>query len=332
MKRLFCLFLVCLGFASCESDNIDQHLSNRIASIEINTEANAGLYGTTVTGTTYIFEYDEIGRLKKINDKEFYYGANGLVAFSKIERKIKDGSRDEEYIEHLSYHWDEQKRLKNIYIDLLQQKYIHSYSAGYDAQSMEKDNTLESVLLATFFYESTNRKPSSIRYREMYKDPSSLLVSLGEEEEAHYLYDGGNVISARLAGYLRNYLPGTDPLINLRPYSLEASHTYLEKPHYLLEIYTQLGFHPFNIGEVISANSIERSQTTIKVEEGNDLDWTPPEGGNINWTDIGTDTGNLSFGFDGKTTYRYRFNKLDLPTEIIEEREGGMQRTRITYE
>src|SRR5690606_21818836 len=134
MKRLFCLFLVYLGFASCESDNIDQHLSNRIASIEINTEANAGLYGATVTGTTYIFEYDEIGRLKKINDKEFYYGANGLVAFSKIERKIKDGSRDEEYIEHLSYHWDEQKRLKNIYIDLLQQKYIHSYSAGYDAQ------------------------------------------------------------------------------------------------------------------------------------------------------------------------------------------------------
>lgn len=343
MKKLFYILLVCGLLASCKSDDMEDLLSDRISSIEISTVTATGGDGTSATGQTYIFEYDAMGRLKKVNDKDFYYGTNGRVEFSRIERRAKDEYRDEEYIEHLSYHWDAQGRLKEVYVDLLYQKY--NYTTKHPVWEQYEESNEEDVLLATFSYEGLNRKPSSIRYRKMSFDPPSPFVILGKEEEVRYLYEGDNVISTQLDGYLKHAQLGAnpDPLISLIPYKKEVSNTYLGNPHYLAKIYAQLGFHPYNLTEVISINSIARSQSSIEIEGDKDINWTPPEGGDINWIDVGQinwkdyeqdeTTVDMELGFwDRNTIYSYRFNILELPTEIVGEGNGVMQRTVITYE
>lgn len=332
MKRLLYILLVCGLFTACKSDDMEDLLSDRISSIEINTVTATGGYGSSATGTTYRFEYDAMGRLKKVNDKEFYYGTNGRVEFSRIERRAKDEYRDEEYVEHLSYHWDAQGRLKEVYVDLLYQKY--NYTSKHSVWEQNKESKEENELLATFSYEESNRKPSSIRYRKMSFDLPSPFVTLGKEEEVRYLYEDDNVISTQLDGYLKHAQLGTDPLISLIPYKKEVSNTYLGNPHYLTKIYAQLGFHPYDLAEVVSANSIARSQADAEIEGDEDINWTLPEGDDINWTDLGIDnnTDNLPFLFDGKTTYSYRFNALELPTEIVGEGNRRKELIVVTYE
>lgn len=331
MKRLLYIFLVCGLFVSCKSDDMEHVLSDRISSIEISA-ATAIETGTSATGLTYTFEYDESGRLKKVNDKVFYYGANGRVEFSRIERKVKDEYGEEEYVEHLSYHWDTQGRLKEVYLDRLYQKY--SYDGEHHAWDQHQESSVENVLLAVFSYAGTNRKPASIRYREMSLDLSSPLVTLGKEEEIHYSYEGDNVVSVQLDGYLKYTQLGANPPIGLIPYRKEVSNTYLGDPHYLAKIYVQLGFHPYSLTEVVSANSMARSQSNIEIEGEEDGAWTSPGGEDINWTDMdtGEDTYIISPLFEGTITHSYRFNVLNLPTEIVGEGDGTLQRTNITYE
>lgn len=324
MNRLLYALLCCWLLVACQSDDIEQPLSDKISSIEINTVEG---YGKSATELTYIFEYDPAGRLKKINDKLFYYGDNGRVEFSRIAREVKDENRQEEYIERLSYHWDAQGRLSEVYMDSLYQRYT-SFS-DEDVLDSDQVSMTGDVLLAKFNYEETNRKPSSIRYRKIDRVPQSPLATLGMEEEVRYSYDGANVVSSQRIGYLDLPAFSTEKLSYMpqSPFKWNSAYTYLTNPNHLTKIYTQLGFHPYNLHEVVNANSIATSKRELDAEELEDIKdrWTPSEGGHI-------DEGIFDMAGYGKLTYSYHFNMLELPTEIVAEGDGTMQRTIITYE
>lgn len=327
--------LVCGLFASCKSDELEQLLFDRVSSIQVAIQRGSmgslapGLPAEVAIGT-YPFEYDALGRVVKVGYKTFYYGPDGKVAYSK-EGEINPN--DNYYFERLSYHWDGQGRLKEVYVDSLFQRYLNYDHQPISDELAYQESDLEGVLLATFSYEGDNRRPSTIKYRKMNRTLPSLTVALGEEEEVSYIYEGENVVSVQLDGYLKQNRIGLDVPVGLLPYKMEAVYTYLSNPHHLSKIYTQLGFHPYNLTEVVSANCIARSQVNIEIEGGEDIEdrWTPPKGGDIHWTDLDTDWEAPLFSF-GKTNYSYRFNVLDLPTEIVEEGDGTMQRTVITYE
>ncbi|MBD1435156.1 RHS repeat protein [Sphingobacterium sp. DN00404] len=329
MKKVLYILLVCVLLAACASDDMEAPLSDRVSSLEIST---VGGYGTSTTGLTYTFEYDAAGRLKKVNDKAFYYGANGRVEYSRIERKVEDEYRNEEYIERLSYHWDTQGRLNEVRIDSLYQRYIYFSEQG--AVNSDNGSMVADIVLARFSYEGIGRKPSSIKYRKMSWTLPSRMVYVGEEEEVKYFYDGANVVASQLTSYL--HLP-LSPMVNHpytpHPFKMNSSYTYLINPHHLAKIYTQLGFHPYNLREVVSAHTMATSKVEVDME-GVDDRWTPPESGDIRWTDLNTG-GEMEINsplFNGKTTYSYRFNALELPTEIVGEGDGTMQRTVVTYE
>ena len=332
MRVIIYILLVFGLFASCKSDDMESLQSDKISTIEIIKVQNLGGLVNTGASSVIDLEYDAMGRLKKIGDREFYYGANGRVEFSRIERKVKDPYKEEVYVEHLSYHWDAQGRLKDVYVDSLYQNY--NYSIGSDLQQ-NRGSLIKDGLLAQFSYEGQQTKPSVIRYRTLSLDPSSLLVGLGQEREAKYFYDGANVINSQqnldisvpisTAGGI-SYTPHDVVIVEL--------FTYLTNTNYLAKMYDQLGFHPFMLHEVVSANSIATRtvEADMKGLDISDNQWRPSEGGGIHWTDVGNDLQDMSLFFDGKTTYSYRFNVLELPTEILAEGFGTSQRTIITYE
>lgn len=332
MKRLLYILLVCGLFASCKSDDMEDLLSDRISSIQIATQRGGmgsltpGVPSEAASGT-YPFEYDVLGRVVKVGYKTFYYGSDGKVAYSK-EGEINAG--DNYYFERLSYHWDGQGRLKKVYVDSLYQRYPDYGHQPVSDEFAYEESKLNDVLLATFSYDADNRRPSTIKYHEMNRTLPSLIVTLGEEREMHYIYENENVVSVRRDGYLKQKQVGLDGSIDLIPYKMEKVYTYLSNPHHLTKIYTQLGFHPYKLTEVVSVNCIARRQINIEIEGGEDR-WTPPEGGDSHWTDLYMDSEEPFLSF-GKSNYSYRFNTLELPTEIVEEGEGTMQYTLISYE
>lgn len=332
MKKILYMLLVCGLLAACASDDMETSLTDRISSVEIST---VGGYENSATGSTYTFEYNPGGRIERVNDKKFYYDTKGRVEFSRIERKVKDEHRSEEYIERLSYHWDAQGRLKEVWVDSLYQRYIYFSERG--VVGSDEGGMVADIVLATYNYEGTNRKPASIRYRKISKTPSSSMFYIGEEEEVKYSYDGANVVASQLMSYLHLPLPATGDLSYIpHPFKKNSSYTYLTNPNHLAKIYTQLGFHPYNLHEVVSANCVATSKIEIDSEGLEDITdrWTPPKRGDIHWTDLDTggDIAIMAPLFDGKITYSYHFNILELPTEIVGEGNGIMQRTVITYE
>ncbi|RZF59751.1 putative periplasmic lipoprotein [Sphingobacterium corticibacterium] len=329
MKKVLYILLVCVLLTACASDDMEAPMTDRVSSLEIST---VGGYGASPAELTYTFEYDAAGRLNKVNDKAFYYGANGRVEYSRVERKAEDEYRNEEYIERLSYHWDTQGRLNEVRVDSLYQRY--KYFSEQGAVSSDEGGMVADIVLATYNYEGTNRKPSSIRYREISKTPSSSMFYIGVEEEVKYAYDGANVVGSQLMSYLQLPLSSTGDISYIpHPFKKNSSYTYLINPHHLAKIYAQLGFHPYHLREVISGQVMATSKVEVDTE-GVDDRWTPPENGDIRWTDLYPDgeVGINSPVFNGKTTYSYRFNALELPTEIVGEGDGIMQRTVITYE
>lgn len=319
MKRLLYTLLLCGIFASCASDDVEPLPSDRIKSVEISSIVG---YGIPVADQTHTFEYDAAGRLRKVNDKVFYYNAKGRVEFSRIERKLKDEYRNEEYVERLSYRWDALGRLKSVLIDSLYQRhqtFSQDGSIKTDQTNLSGSADGVDLFLATFSYEGTNPQPSYIKYREMFKKPLSPFIVLGAEEEVNYSYEGANVSNGQAMTYESLPVASTTKLSEI-PYPIrkKSAFTYLTSPNYLRRLYTQLGFHPFHLHEVVSTNSVATSKITTDFAGEIEDRGAPPEGSNV--------------GLVEKTTYSYRFNALDLPTEIVGEGEGGMQRTLITYE
>ncbi|CAM3565911.1 hypothetical protein [Sphingobacterium prati] len=65
--------------------------------------------------TSYLLEYDAQGRITKVNEQQFHYGVNGRVDYSRIALQDKRNGIEREKIVRLSYHWDEQNRLKSVF-------------------------------------------------------------------------------------------------------------------------------------------------------------------------------------------------------------------------
>ncbi|NGM64620.1 hypothetical protein [Sphingobacterium sp. SGR-19] len=329
------MVFICGLLTACTSDDMEELLFDRVSSIQIAMQRSG--IGSLAPGlpsevaiATYPFEYDALGRVVKVGYKTFYYGSDGKVAYSK-EGEINPS--DNYYFERLSYHWDGQGRLKEVYVDSLYQRYQHHDHQPVSNEFAYQESKLKDELLATFSYEGDNRRPSTIKYRKMNRALPSLIVTLGEEEEIHYIYENENVVSVQRDGYLKQNEVGLGGPVGLIPYKMEMAYTYLSNPHHLARIYTQLGFHPYKLTEVVSVNCIARSQVSIEIEGGEDIGdrWTRPEGVDTHWTDLytGSEEPFLSFG---KSNYSYRFNTLELPTEIVVEGDGTMQRTLISYE
>lgn len=319
MKRLLYILLVCGLFASCKSDDMEDLLSDRISSIE--TVSTIG-YGVPPSSARLAFTYDEQGRLKKVNDKVFYYGADGRVEYSRVFIESPHPHGKTVYIERLSYHWDAQGRLKEVYLDSLYKK-TPAIPGGIIIGDSE--NLIENILIATNSYNGANRKPSSIVYHPMARSGSNI-IAIKSEERIDYMYEGDNPYSNLLTGRM-NVFTSPIPHGGL-PFKITTVNTYLPNIHPLAKLYNQLGFHPTNLAEVVPLNCVSAIQREIDVE---DIEFTPPEGGDINWTDLYTDSEEPFLSF-GKSNYSYRFNVLELPTEIVVEGNGTMQRTVISYE
>ncbi|PRD54270.1 hypothetical protein [Sphingobacterium gobiense] len=326
MKRLLYMLFVCGLLTACASDDMEALLSDRISSME--TVATVG-YGLPSSDGRLTFVYDEQGRLKKVNDKVFYYGTDGKVTYSRVFLESPHPHGKAVYTERLSYHWDERGRLKEVYLDSLYKK-TPAIPGGIVIGDSE--NLLENTLLATYTYEGVNRKPSSIVYRPLTRSGSNI-IAIKAEERIDYRYAGENPSSSLLTGVMDVSISPTSP--EGRPFQITTVNAYLPNIHPLAKLYTQLGFHPTDLAGVIPLNCVSTIQREIETEHVEDVEFTPPEEGGIHWTDVGAEDISVSTGlgsFEGKTTYSYRFNVLELPIEIVGEGDGTMQRTVITYE
>ena len=326
MKRLLYILLVWGLFASCKSDDMEHPLSDRVFSME--TIETVG-YGISSSDGHLIFAYDEQGRLKNVNDKVFYYGTDGKVAYSRVFIESPHPHGRTVYIERFSYQWDTQGRLKEVHLDSLYKK-TPAIPGGLvigDSENLE-----ENILLATYTYEGTNRKPADVVYRPLTRSGSTI-IAIKAEEKIAYMYAGENPSSSLLTGAVDVSLSGI--LHEGRPFRITTVNTYLPNIDPLAKLYNQLGFHPTDLKSVVPLNCVSTIQREIEVEDVGNVGLTPSEGGSIHWVDvrqieIPVDNDlNLS---DGKMTYSYRFNASELPTEIVGEGDGTMQRTVITYE
>ncbi|PRD49178.1 hypothetical protein [Sphingobacterium haloxyli] len=326
MKRLLYIVFICGLLTACASDDMEALLSDRISSME--TVATVG-YGLPSSGGRLTFAYDEQGRLKKVNDKVFYYGTDGKVAYSRVFLESPHPHGKAVYMERLSYHWDERGRLKEVYLDSLYKK-TPAIPGGISIGDSE--NLLEDILLSTYTYEGINRKPSTVVYRPLTRSESNI-IAIKAEERIDYRYSGENPSSSLLMGIMDASI---SPISHEgRRFQLTTVNTYLPNIHPLARLYKQLGFHPTDLAGVIPLNCVSTIQREIETEDVGETEFTPPEGGGINWIDAGQEEilVDTEFGsFEGKATYSYRFNVLELPTEIVGEGNGIMQRTVITYE
>lgn len=320
MKRQLYILLVCALFVACKSDDDIEHpLSDRVSKIEIITSFDQG--GSVsdkkfdATTVTYSFEYDEQGRVTKVNDRIFFYDGTGRVSHSIVERKMED----EHYVEQLRYYWEGQGRLREVRLDLYQR-----YEANGE---MYHESLVEDFLLATFDYSPYHQKPYIIEYSQLIKEQDSRIVSLDVHKRVTHLYDGdGNLGEIRFIGYEITPFPSDEEAsFYTWPYARRVSPTYLEGPHYLAKIYAQLGFHPYRLEEVVGANSI--ATTRVEITQDGDVrsEWTPSA-----WREF---AGNrFELGGYSPAVYNYYLNALELPTEIIIESNGITQHTLITYE
>src|SRR5690606_356244 len=326
MKRLLYILLVWGLFASCKSDDMEHPLSDRVLSLE--TVETVG-YGLPSADGRLIFAYDEQGRLRNVNDKVFYYGTDGKVQYSRVFMESPHPHGKTVYIERLSYQWDTQGRLKEVHLDSLYKK-TPAIPGGIVIDDAE--NLLKNILLATYTYEGTNRKPSGIVYRPLVRSGSTI-IAIKAEEKIAYMYEGENPSSSLLTGVMDVSISGIPH--EGRPFGVATVNTYLPNIDPLEKLYDQLGFHPTKLGMVVPLNCVSTIQREMQLEDAGDVSFTPPEGESIYWMDaeleetlVDSDL-NLS---GGKMTYSYRFNASELPTEIVGESDGTMQRTVITYE
>lgn len=202
---------------------------------------------------TYTFGYDGEGRINRVNDRHFYYGEDGRVAFSRIHHVER--SRDDismEHIERLRYEWDTQGRIYQIIVDSL-------YKRRFDARGTTIVESFGSGLVAASFnYVGGTRLPSSIDFVSDYEhaganDPYRQII--------YYTYEGDNVTYSKQAFVQVSALPPESPNYNL--YTVHNWFGYTDKPSHLLSAYRQLGFHPYEFFQVVAANTINRSYSEL---------------------------------------------------------------------
>ena len=159
----------------------------------------------------------------------------------------------------------------------------------------------------------------------------------------HYEYEDNNVIASKLRGYITIPSIPNIPYLSAPTFTLDISYTYLPNPHYLSQVYEQLGFHPFDLSEVVSKNSVASYQMNIQLE-GNDDEIHMPDSGDIiyriyrppSYYYLGDEyvpkTTEIMGPNDGVFRYKYRFNAQGWPLEIRQEHHPLTQMIKVTYE
>jgi len=290
--------------------------------------------------TKVAFKYDAQDRIQKIGDKVFYYGANGKVAYSRLATEYKGERLEMKYIERLSYYWDSQGRLKEVYLDSLYQKSRYLFPVEETiGTGNENESMMGGVLLASYSYEGTHRKPFKIKYRRIMRSMWGQVGSIGLEEEIHYRYEGNDVAASRLSGYLIGPLP-IDPTPSGNRYNLDVLYTYISNPNYLSKVYEQLGFHPFDLSTVVPEHSVATVRTEIDVDLANmgtdaDLPGIVRNGHSISlyYTDLLPEPKTIFIeDNNGMDTYTYRFNDTGWSVEITGNIGSIYGKTIIRYE
>ena len=216
----------------------------------------------------YAFEYDSQGRVVKLNDEVFHYGANGRVDYSRVAVKEQHNGVSTARVTRLRYEWDEQNRLKKVVADSL---YSSSTTAQGGISEGGNGYLFRDVLLSSYSYAGGSVVPDRIVYKKWDK-PFGLI---GSEEERLYSYGSGNI--ERLKQYMFN-TPITgisgEYYMDFIAYSFYQYSNIIDP---LYAVYTQMGFNPVDMNLVISKNLTSAFFSRIiegKVDEEVQPDWT----------------------------------------------------------
>ncbi|MDR2275130.1 MAG: hypothetical protein LBF27_29740 [Sphingobacterium sp.] len=259
MKYLIPALLLCGAFNySCQKDGPEKD-NSRLALFKKATQFNSN-----ISETSFEFQYDTQGRLTKVNDQVYYYGQNGKVDYSRIEARNQNNGIIREKIIRLSYHWDQQNRLKNIIMDSL---YHKSYSVSENI--LYEESLAKDVLLSSYFYTPGASAPTKIVYRKL--DGSN--GKIGLEEEAMYTLEADNITKSKRYEYLMTPLPSLlgDYKFGLTLFSFFQ---YSNTINPLYPIYKQMGFNPVDINQVISKN-LENAFFSTSVQGKTDQEMQP---------------------------------------------------------
>jgi len=239
---IFLVFLCCIFSYSCQKDNADEY-DKRLLSIT----RVARVADFRPLETNYMFEYDAQGRIIKVNDQLYHYGKNGKVDYSRIDIRSQNNGVIREKIIRLSYHWDEQNRLKNILVDSLYHKLFY-ISEGINV--IHKESIVKNVLLSSFFYSSGAVAPTKITYREWNESDGKI----GMDEEVTYILEGENIAKSKLYKHLMRPLTNNNGDLS---YSGSNFYSFYRNSNLLnpfYSIYKQMGFNPISIHKVVSKN------------------------------------------------------------------------------
>ena len=240
MKYIIPALLLCGAFNySCQKDGPEKD-NTRLVLFK-----SASQFNSNTSETSYEFQYDAQGRVVKVNQQQFHYGANGRVDYSRIALQDRTGGIAREKIVRLSYHWDEQNRLKSVFVDSLYNKsstFTDGISTG-GSESLIKDK-----LLTSYSYTSGMSVPTKIVYRKLER----FYEQIGDEQELTFVYKGDNIQK------LKNFLYFS-PLFNIPgdtklELTLFSFFQYSNTINPLYSIYKQMGFNPVDINQVISKN------------------------------------------------------------------------------
>lgn len=260
MKYLISLLLLCgaLNY-SCKKDGPEKD-NTRLVLFKKATQFNSD-----ISQTSYEFHYDAQGRVTKVNDQQFHYGANGRVDYSRIALQSTTGGIERKKIVRLSYHWDEQNRLKSVFVDSLYNKnpmLADGVSTG-GSESLIKDK-----LLTSYSYTSGMSVPTKIVYRKLEK----FYEQIGDEQELTFVYNGDNIQKLKSFLYFSPLvtIPG-DTKLELTLFSFFQ---YSNTINPLYPIYKQMGFNPVDINQVISKN-LENAFFSTSVQGKTDQEMQP---------------------------------------------------------
>lgn len=223
-------------------------------------------FNSDISQTSYEFQYDAQGRVTKVNDQQFHYGANGRVDYSRIALQGTMGGIERKKIVRLSYHWDEQNRLKNIVVDSL---YHKSYSVS--GNILYEESLVKDVLLSSYFYTPGAPAPTKIVYRKL--DGSN--GKIGLEEEAMYTFDADNITKSKRYEYSVSPMPSLPGEYKFG-LTLFSFFQYSNTINPLYPIYKQMGFNPVDINQVISKNLEDTFFSTLvqgKTDQEMQPDW-----------------------------------------------------------
>lgn len=263
MKYIVGLLLLSCAFNySCKKDGSEKD-NTRLVLFRSATQFNSN-----TSQSSYEFQYDVQGRVTKVNEQQFHYGTNGRVDYSRIALQDKTGGIEREKIVRLSYHWDEQNRLKSVFVDSLYNKNspIKDGISTGGAESLIKDK-----LLTSYSYTSNMPVPSKVVYRKLEK----FYEQIGDEQELTFAYNGDNIQKLKSFLYFSPLLniPGDSKL----EFTLFSFFQYSTTINPLYPIYKQMGFNPIDINQVVSKN-LENSffSTLVQGKANQEIqpDWT----------------------------------------------------------